>query len=258
MGENSTNKIHLHDDQVEEVQETLSLSNFPLDLDSNSNPENDQMEKMSGQSRNSSSEAAPEFFEFLSDLSSDMCPADDIIFCGKLIPLKQQPVSFQTQKDHFPFEEKKKIHVLRKRSESLSELRSCSIARSNSTKANTLLRNSRSLDYQKLHHYYMERNPSTRSVGKTEVSPKKAVKPRWYVFMFGMIKVPTEMDLKDIKSRQFRRNQTVMFSTEEEGAKKFGGNRSSGKGSSWSLLKALSCRDHTSIAVTTSFWTPQA
>ncbi|OMO55658.1 hypothetical protein COLO4_35897 [Corchorus olitorius] len=264
MGENvitsNNDNIHLHDDEehaAEEAEEALSLCDLALDLDSN------DLEKMPARSRRSSSSsdaAAGEFFEFLSDLSSDMCPADDIIFCGKLIPLKQRPLSFQTQKVTYPFghEKTRKTHVLRKRSESLSELRSASITRSDSTKNTNVLRNSRSLDYQKLHRFEMERNPSVRSVGKSDqVSPKKAVKPRWYIFMFGMVKFPPEMELKDIKSRQSRRNQSAMFPlAEDHGGKKFAGNRSSGKGASWNLLKALSCRDHTSVAVTASFWMP--
>ncbi|XWS52203.1 hypothetical protein CRYUN_Cryun11dG0046800 [Craigia yunnanensis] len=260
MAEDITTNIHLHDDQLtEEAEEALSLCDLPLDLDANNNTANDHLQKiLHAQSRRSSSEAAPEFFEFLSDLGSDMCPADDIIFCGKLIPLKQQPLSFQTRKD-YPLVEKSKNHVLSKRSESLSELRSSFLTRSDSTKnSTTFLRNSRSLDYQKLHRSNMERNPSTRSVEKYEVSPKKAVKPRWYIFMFGMVKFPLEMEFKDIKSRQFRQSPSVMFPTveEEDGGKKFAGNRSSGKGPCWSLLKALSCKDRTSVAVTSSFWMP--
>ncbi|XVE79994.1 hypothetical protein DITRI_Ditri14bG0102900 [Diplodiscus trichospermus] len=257
----STQVHRLHYDQylAEEAEEALSLCDLPLDLDTNSNPRNDHLEKSSHpQSRRSSSEATPEFFEFLSDLSSDMCPADDIIFCGKLIPLKHQTInSFRTWEDN-PLG-KSKNHVLRKRSESLSELCSSSINRSNSNKNSTrLLRNSRSLDYQKLRRSDMERNPSTRSLEKAEVSPKKAVKPRWYIFMFGMVKFPPEMELKDIKSRQFRRSPSLMFPSMEDGGKKFAGNPSSVKGCSWSLLKALSCKDHTSVAVTSSFLMPEA
>ncbi|XP_022728791.1 uncharacterized protein LOC111284374 [Durio zibethinus] len=256
MGEEITSNIHLHDDQVEEPEEALSLCDLPLDLTDtiNGNPENDHLEKiLSAQSRRSSSTAAPEFFEFLNDISSDMCAADDIIFCGKLFPSREQPISFQT------WEEKRKSNVLRKRSESLSELCSSSITRSNSTKNTTLLRSSRSLDYQKLHRYDMERNPSVRRVERhDQVSPKKLVKPRWYVFMFGMVKFPPEMELKDIKSRQSHRSPSIMFPTVEDGGKKLAGNRSSNKCSSWSLLKALSCRDHTSVDVTASFWMPHA
>ncbi|XP_022754011.1 uncharacterized protein LOC111302354 [Durio zibethinus] len=250
MGEDITTNIHLHDDQFAEEaeEEALSLCDLPLDLDTNNSPGNDHLQKiLYAQSRRSSSEdASDELFEFRSDLSSDMCPADGIIFCGKLIPLKQQPLSFRTRED-YPLGEKSKNLVLRKRSESLSELRS---SFKNST---TLLRNSRSLDYQKLYSSDMEMNPSTRSVEKPEISPKKEVKPRWYVFMFGMVKFPLEMELKDIKSRQFRRSPSVMFPTVEDGGKKFVGNRNSDKGFSWSLLKVLSCRGHTSVAVTSSF-----
>ncbi|GMI89098.1 hypothetical protein like AT4G30230 [Hibiscus trionum] len=221
------------------------------------NPENDELVKLHGlgQTRRSSSEADPEFFEFLSDLSYDMCPADDIIFCGKLIPLNEQHIPFQTPKD-YSSEENRNNRVLRKRSESFSEL---SITRSDSTRECTeRLRNSRSLDYKKLRRYDMERNPSTRSTRKAEVSSIKVNKRRWYVFMLGMVKFPPEMELKDIKSRQFRRNPSVMFPRVEDYGKRLSGNRSSGKGSSWSLLKALSCRDHSSVAVATSLWMPQA
>ncbi|KAL1086137.1 hypothetical protein V6Z11_D08G096900 [Gossypium hirsutum] len=259
MGENIAH-IHRHQNQAEqEDEEALSLCNFPLDV-IKTNPENYHLGKVSalqGLSRRSSSDAGPELFEFLSDLSSDMCPADDIIFCGKLIPLNEQSIPFQTRKD-CSFEEGRENHVLRKRSESLSELRSDSITRTGSTKEYTkLLRNSRSLDYKKLRRYDMDRNPSTRSGGKSEVPTKKLIKRKWYVFMFGMVKFPPEMELKDIKIRQCRRNPSIMFPTAEDGGKKHSGNRSSGKGS-WSLLKALSCRDHRSVAVAASLWMPQA
>ncbi|KAE8711359.1 NBS resistance-like protein [Hibiscus syriacus] len=236
MGENIG---HLHRYHAEEV---FSLGEFPLDSDAKNNL---------GLTRRSSSESAPEFFEFLNDLTYDMCPADDIIFCGKLIPLNPQ---------HIPFEEnKKKNDVLRKRSESFSESRSESITHSHNTKEYPkCLRNSRSLDYKRLRRYDMERNPSKRSTRKSDVSAIKVNKRRWYVFMLGMVKFPQEMELKDIKSRQFRRNPSVMFPTVEDYGKKLSGNRSSGKGSSWGLLKALSCRDHNSVAVATSFWMPQS
>ncbi|XP_039002242.1 uncharacterized protein LOC120128672 [Hibiscus syriacus] len=216
MGENIG---HLHQNhaekEVEEEEEAFSLRDFPLDSYAKNNP---------GLTRRSSSESAPEFFEFLSDLTYDMCPADDIIFCGKLIPLNQQ--------QQIPFEENKiKNNVLRKRSESFSELRSESATRSDSTKEHTkCLRNSRSLDYKKLRRYDMERNPSKRSARKSDISAMKVNKRRWYVLMLGMVKFPPEMELKDIKSRQFRRNQSVMFPKVEDYGKKVSGDRTSGKG----------------------------
>ncbi|XP_039019156.1 uncharacterized protein LOC120150551 [Hibiscus syriacus] len=169
MGQNIAHIHHLHqnhDEDAEEEEEEEAIS------DTKNNPENDLLVKVSG-TRRSLSEAAPEFFEFISDLSFDMCPADDIIFCGKLIPLNQQ-----TPKD-YSFEETRKTHVLHKRSESLSDLPSESITRSEITKDYTkILRNSRSLDYRKLRRYDMERNTSTRSARKPEASAMKVNKRR--------------------------------------------------------------------------------
>ncbi|MFQ6625407.1 hypothetical protein Gotur_005084 [Gossypium turneri] len=226
----------------EEDEEALSLCDLPLEyLDTKNSPTNDHLPNLKHtRTQKSSSEYDPEFFEFFSDKNgSHMCPADDLIFGGKLVPLKQQ------QQQYFPSQTQSHV-LLRKRSESLSELRTQNRA--------VLLRNSRSLDYQKpkLHRSDMaERN------SKPEVSsPKKVVKPRWYVFMFGSVKFPPEMELKDIKSRQFRRNPAIMF---PDDGKKMGDNRSSDKGSSsWCLLKALSCRDYTSVAVTSSFYLSHA
>ncbi|GMI74157.1 hypothetical protein like AT4G30230 [Hibiscus trionum] len=243
MGEHITSNMQvLHGDQSleeDEEEEALSLCDLPLDLDTNTTPRNDP--NQAARTRISSPEVAFEFFGFRNDdTGSDMCLAEDIFSGGKLVPSGEKP------------------HVLRKRSGSLSELRSGSSAKS----SDALLRISRSLDSQKqkLHRLDVkERVTSAKSFDQSEVSPKKVVKPRWYVFMFGSVKFPPEMELKDIKSRQFRRNPSVMFP--DYGKKVADNNLSSDKSSSsssWFLLKALSCRDYTSVAVTSSFYLPQA
>ncbi|GAV59580.1 hypothetical protein CFOL_v3_03111 [Cephalotus follicularis] len=204
-----------------------------------------------------------EFFEFFNDLTSEMRPAEDIIFHGKLIPFNEPPVTTQTPKT-LTIEGKRKEYF-RRRSESLPAIQS-SIARSNSINPNALMRNSRSLDHQKLNRFesskilqerQMERNSSVRSVGKSEVPAKNVVvKPWWYMLMFGMVKFPAEMELRDIKSRQFRRNPSVMFPTLDHG-NNYTVNRSSKKDSSYKFLKALSCKGHASVAVTASLCVPQ-
>lgn len=119
------------------------------------------------------------------------------------------------------------------------------------------MRNSKSLDYNRLRESSnpeVDRNSSARSGTLQEAASKKTTKPRWYSLMFGTMKVPAEMELSDMKNRQVRRNaSSTMFLA----AEKMGGNRSTGK-VSWRILKALSCKDHSSVAVTTSFPLPQA
>ncbi|KAI4344406.1 hypothetical protein L6164_011638 [Bauhinia variegata] len=122
-----------------------------------------------------------------------------------------------------------------------------------------MMRGSRSLDYRRLHRNSsslisvvpeFERNNSVKSVAVSDIAAKKATKLPWYTLMFGIgiMKFPPEMELNDIRNRQVRRNpSTTMFPA----------NRNSGKGS-WRILKALSCKDHTSVSVTTSFPLPQA
>ncbi|KAJ4709323.1 3-oxoacyl-[acyl-carrier-protein] synthase 3 protein 3 [Melia azedarach] len=251
MGQNSD--FH---DPIEEADEALSLCDLPLHENNG-----DSFEEMTSQARRSSTERHDQFFEFLSDLSSEMCPAEDIIFCGKLVPFKEQPSSPKQRSRIILAKEDKTPGALRRRSESLSELETYS-THSNSTKNYKLLRTSRSLDYQKLRRFCssksspetdMERSSSVRSVGKSDKKP--VVKPRWYFPMFGMLKFPPEMDLRDIKSRQIRRSSSVMFPSVDAGGN-FTVNRSSGKGStssssSWRFIKALSCKDHASVAATT-------
>ncbi|RYR77027.1 hypothetical protein Ahy_A01g001513 isoform B [Arachis hypogaea] len=179
-----------------------------------------------------------------------MCPADDIIFCGKLNHMRNQDVV-----------ETKKPPLRRRRSESLSSV----VTRSNSVTTGSrrfMMRNSRSLDYRRLHEHSssaisqvpeVDRNLSSRSVAEVATA-KKAMKPRWYSLVFGTMRVPPEMELSDMKNRQVRRNSSgTMFPAMDSGA----ANRSSGK-VSWKILKALSCKDHSSVAVTTSFALPQA
>lgn len=67
-------------DQEEEEEEALSLCDLPLQGRNKESPD-----IAAPNSARPSSEPA-EFFEFFSDLSSEMSSAEDIIFHGKLVP----------------------------------------------------------------------------------------------------------------------------------------------------------------------------
>ncbi|KAG4907170.1 hypothetical protein AAZX31_20G075100 [Glycine max] len=243
------------EEEEEEREEALSLCDLPLNRNSRT-PSLDDMSFKKILRPSSLPDHAGEIFNgFSSSSSSDMCPADDIIFCGKLVPFKaEQPLK------NLIAAEEEKSPARRRRSESLS-----SVTRSNSVSTFTgsrhlMMRNSKSLDYSRLRESAapeVDRNSSSRSVVPPEAAVKKATKPRWYSLMFGTMKIPPEMELSDMKNRQVRRNpSSTMFLTADSGGK-MAVNRSHGK-VSWRILKALSCKDHSSVAVTTSFPLPQA
>ncbi|RVW75521.1 hypothetical protein CK203_051935 [Vitis vinifera] len=201
----------------EEAEEALSLCDLPISASETGGKD------FSPCGRRSTSEP-PELFEFFSDLSYEMSSVQ-------------------------------KASTLRRRSESLSELQT---SRSNSAKSR-LVRNSRSLDYRKLYRSSssqtspgpeMDRNSSDKSSGRSDISVRKVPKSRWYLLMFGLVKFPPEMELRDIKSRQVRRSPSTLFPSLDASVK-VPVKRSSGK-CSWGILRALSCKD-ASVAVTASF-----
>lgn len=77
---NKTTNNNLQDDQETDVLDTLSLTDFPVTQHhDHPNPP--------------SSSVAEDFFEFFRGGLSDekmMSNAEDIIFCGKLVPINQQ------------------------------------------------------------------------------------------------------------------------------------------------------------------------
>ncbi|XP_043721882.1 uncharacterized protein LOC122669233 [Telopea speciosissima] len=222
-----------------------------------------------------------ELFEFFSDLRADMCPADDIIFCGKLISYKEQECCHEevknTNLDVLDYEDdddddddgkqsctiKSFFRRRRRSSESLNALqRSKTIA-----KDRLPMRTNNLLEYRKLRRVSSttktkvetnDRYMSGKCSGKgnsssISTSTTPLAKPKWPLLMFGMVNVPKEMELKDIKNRQNRRNPTLLFpaivaggGTEEAKVR-----REEEKGS-WRLLRALSCRGHASAVVTAS------
>jgi hypothetical protein len=135
------------DRDQEEEEEALSLCDFPLQGRDKESPD-----IAAHNSARPSSEPA-EFFEFFSDVSSEMSSAEDIIFHGKLVPFIEPYFTPQNQTK----EDQQRISF-RRRCDSLSELQS-SASRSNSTKNNiALMRNSRSLDYRTLKGFLALRN----------------------------------------------------------------------------------------------------
>ncbi|KAJ4957583.1 hypothetical protein NE237_024694 [Protea cynaroides] len=191
-----------------------------------------------------------DLFEFFCDLRADMYPADDIIFCGKLIPYREK--EFQSDKDGNQISKIKNFFRRRRRSESLNELQ-----RSPSSAKHQLMQINHSLDYWKLRRISSSTvKPNDRNMAASNSSGKAnssslATRPKLPWLWFGMSNVPKEMELKDIKNRQNRQNPTSLLPAfAGSGVEKVRVKKEEEKGS-WRLLRALSCGGHASaVAVT--------
>ncbi|CAI8611179.1 unnamed protein product [Vicia faba] len=254
------------DVESESEEEALSLCDLPINEDSENL--DDKSFKRNNIRPLSLPESSELFSGFSSSGSSDMCPADDIIFRGKLVPFKEL-VKEQQRKESLNVEKMNKPQMHRRRSGSVSSVtRSSSVSNfGGGSTSNRLMMRNRSLNYCKLREHSLSfpisktpevvRGSSVRSVASSEGVAKKAMKPRWYSLVFGKMKVPPEMELNDIKNRQVRRNPSKSMFLGSDSGENLDVNRSSGK-VSWKILKALSCKDHNSVSVTTSFSLPQA
>lgn len=197
---------------AEEEEEALSLRDFPLSF---GEPEKKEASSKIQDKRRSSSEPS-DFFEFFNDFSFEMSNAEDIIFCGKLMPYKNPP------------------QILKSLSADDATRLSRAYCHSLPDLTRPRPRTRRSLIVKPDIH---------RSSANSEGS--KLSKCRWFVMMFGPLKLQPEMDLRDMKNRQVRRNQGRLFPA---------GQSPAGRRSFWGLdlLKVLSCKDHASVAVTAS------
>nr|GEU64502.1 hypothetical protein [Tanacetum cinerariifolium] len=232
------NNTNLQDDQVPETLDTVSLADFVLTQD------HDQVRKIS-----TSSSAAEDFFEFFrGGLREEkmMSHAEDIIFCGKLVPINEQrKIQLQQSEKHHQQNNKQQhepVGCRRSRSDSMPHVKR--------TRKSPL--NSRSLNYKNSY-----RNSSMRSEQGPEIrregSGNKSSSSRWYVFLFGLVKVPpSEMDLKDIKNRQVRRipSKALFGSLDScDDVVKVKQNDDQKK-CSWKVLGYLSCKSTANDVVT--------
>ncbi|XP_047938666.1 uncharacterized protein LOC125186358 [Salvia hispanica] len=167
--------------------------------------------------RRSSSEPS-EFFEFLHDFNSEMTNAEDIIFRGKLMPYQNPHPQILKS---LSADDASRLSRTHRRGSLSAAARPRSAARSR-----------------------LATKPEAADIHRNS----SKVKPRWFVMMFGPLKLQPEMDLRDIKSRQVRRNTGRLFAGID------GGGGRSDRRSFWGvdLLKVLSCKNHASVAVTAS------
>ncbi|XP_042486258.1 uncharacterized protein LOC122066509 [Macadamia integrifolia] len=212
-----------------------------------------------------------ELFEFLSDLKADICPADDIIFCGKLISYKEKECHHEEDKnpnlDVFAYDYDddddngnqtctiKSFFCLRQRQRRSESLRSQSHAKDRLMRINyhqlQRVSSSTKTPVEPIDRYMAGKCSGKANSSSLPTSTTPA-RPSWPLLMFGMVNVPKEMQLKDIRNRQNRRNPTLLPEFISGGDREKVSVRREKEKGSWRLRRALSCRGHGSAAVTAS------
>ncbi|XP_059627167.1 uncharacterized protein LOC132269960 [Cornus florida] len=188
----------------DEAEERLSFCDLPMYSDAA------DWENLYAQDQTSYSSSEQDNFEFFSDEwnTATTYPPRNIIFCGKLIPYKE---SVSTGKSH----ELKNSKQQKQEKRGLFCWNSSSFAKPKTSKSGKS-DNKCGFKVQKV---------------KLVTSPSKS---RWYLFMFGLARFPTKMELKDMKRRRNRQAGPTLFRSDG------GGHKSGGKGW-WGLVRALGC-----------------
>ncbi|XP_076898781.1 uncharacterized protein LOC143552449 [Bidens hawaiensis] len=259
MSDNIINNNLQDDDQETENEteavETISLTDFPTAEDHDASTVQDHRNPPS-------STATEDFFEFfgggLSENSNDkmISHAEDIIFCGKLVPVNEQipentenNVNFSSvsrKKDTTPTGYQRLRHNQPIQPVGCRRSRSDSMAGVKPAITSPPVRTSRSLDYKKLNRMSSMSSEPTTDISRDGSGKKTAsTSSRWYVLLFGLVKVPpSEMDIKDIKSRQVRRtgSKTPVFGPSESFKVIPVSQSVDHQKCSWKVLGFLSCK----------------
>lgn len=235
---------HTHDQEEEE--ETLSLSDWERDVSSQ-------------ESKSFSSE--DDFFEFFSQEYFNPSPPagippENIIFCGKLIhykqPYRDAESSLQSRKQEAHTKKDLDCGVSRWNfgSSNSSTSERCIDSKNDKTRAILLT----SLAQKKVKDLHVSSSPLRYSPKKVKgcdfqgqkypvMASSSSGKAKWYLFFFGMSRLPSAMELNGINSRRSRRQYPPLVFTFRSGDKNISDDRDRG----WRmgrLLGALSCGGH--------------
>lgn len=268
-------------DEEADDEETISLCDLVMSSDAN--------EYWNGEDfSNKDDSNNGDFFEFFSTedfpaVSAAAAPNKNIVFCGKLIPFKDQKQQSDTENespqstlktskskqengDQYHDQKKKKKNTRRSScsfpwkttSQSFNKSRTFPSPKGSQSQTKSF---NKSLSLPADHQSNKKLSDDQKfnfSVNKKVSILATPVKSRWYLFAFGVGRFPMDIELKDMKLRQSRKisKQAMKFQAPEEvdgeaNVKGGKGRRrsSSGKGL-WRLLKVLGWKNkHTNGAV---------
>ncbi|KAG6602331.1 hypothetical protein SDJN03_07564, partial [Cucurbita argyrosperma subsp. sororia] len=250
--------IDLSDDRYphdEEAEETLSLCDLPGYSDES------KCDDYSKQDQSASFDNEDTLFEFFSDdfsvSDSAYSGSDSIIFCGKLIPYKQ-PCDSQNKGRIASEKISGKNRQFRTKSQSFDARKSPTIdARGREITYARAKRGVKNFDSLSIslpkNPEYIKRKRCCK-LKKYDLQAERAMilqssptKSRWFLFLFGSARLPKEMELSDMRTRQRRSSRPAMFRSPDE--RKVARGRSGKKTTVhelWKVLKALvmGCRSN--------------
>ncbi|KAG6410121.1 hypothetical protein SASPL_128170 [Salvia splendens] len=214
-------------DTTDELDETLSLRDLPL------YGVQEWEEDLSADSQGSTSMSSDDHHDYFEFFSHAPCfPPENIIFCGKIIPYKQPPDASGT----VPPKEVDTKQPTEKRSWSMFRWRVGSKSTTQTSKKASKKKH-KSSEQGKEYDFPLHKMPILTS------SPSG--KARWFLFLTGISRVSSKMELRDIKSRQSHRHSpiptpspTLKFQSHE---KKVAGDASRGSSGLWEVVRVLSC-----------------
>ncbi|XP_059669168.1 uncharacterized protein LOC132314309 [Cornus florida] len=225
MDHQNPNPIMQGLDDHEEAEETLSLCDLPI-YSGAAESENFSKEYQSS----SFSSSDQDYFEFFSEewsTPTTTYPLDNknVVFCGKLIPYKQ-PVSIHTHNlETTKHKNPKRRGLFRWQSGSFNKAKTDPCNQKNESKLFYVSSSSsKSFSSSPVSEKYTYGSGKYGvSVRRVSGAPAPAAKCRWYLFMFGFARFPTEMELGDMRNRQYRRGPSTMFRSDSGGEKASGG-----------------------------------
>ncbi|CAK9136162.1 unnamed protein product [Ilex paraguariensis] len=233
---------------LDEAEETLSLCDLPIYSDAA-----DYKDFSQEYQSLSSSSSEQDCFEFFSEdwSTTSSFSSENIIFCGKLIPFKE-PVSEEYTHIHKQESNKEQEH----RNRGLFRWPSMAFRGSKSEKSVSNLQyvsSSKSLESPVPEKHRHTTEKWTKKYDIRVAVRTSSAKSKWYFFMFGLSRFPTEMELKDMRTRQMRRKSTSF--RPNDGGEKVASVEGSRMKGWWGLIRALGCGGchHANAVVKASF-----
>ncbi|KAJ9159961.1 hypothetical protein P3X46_025409 [Hevea brasiliensis] len=242
LGAVSENSPYRED--FDDAEETLSLSDLPLN--SNSSVDLDDFSK----EYQSSTFDHQDFFEFFSEDSSASITYhkdNNIIFCGKLIPPKEPTVA------HHERAKNPEIFIPKSKKKGIFPWKSRSFSIPSRTTSSKQIQQEKSYKTCKSLPVHKVSTGKGYEVDKYDFLRKRS-KSRW--FLFG--RFPMEMELRDMKTRQKKRQAEKIIQREDRSEMGNKSGRRKRVKNLWGLLRVLVCESHQANGVVSaSFGSPQ-